>query len=161
MVIGQPCRAVSRQKRTSWFAIGLRKGRTSRGISLAQNANADMERSASRRRCRGAVCMKSTCAEARKRQRRPHTLSGAAGLSGRGRRTCRPCLALPPSSGFWPKACGKNLANTFHLLPSSSSRIPSLNLLHHFSIFPPCSLYASAFFVCGIRIVGTQVDLLS
>jgi hypothetical protein len=62
---------------------------------------------ASRRRWRGAVCMKSTCAEARKRQRRPHTLSGTAGLSGRGRRTCRPCLALPPSSGFWPKACGK------------------------------------------------------
>src|SRR5277367_40779 len=77
---------------------------------------------ASRRRGRGPVHMKSTCAEAREASLTPPTpyleLQGLAAL----RRTCRPCLALPPSSGFWPKSLWQlwpllaNLANTFHLL---------------------------------------------
>jgi hypothetical protein len=79
------------------------------------------------------------------------------------RRTCRPCPAPPPSSGFWPKSLWQlrpllaNLVNTFHLFHLSSSRIPSLNLLHRLSFFTSCSLYASVFFVPGICIVGDRV----
>jgi hypothetical protein len=120
IVIGQPCRAVSRQGNEEAYVSVCDRLRKRADFERHHSCSgyecrkekAGME-TASRRRGRGPVYMKSTCAKAGRRQRRPHTISGAAGLS----RAATYLQTMPSAAAFQWVLAKKLVATSAPLKP--------------------------------------------
>src|SRR5438128_3257710 len=82
-------------------------------------------------------------------------------------RTCRPCLALPLSSGFWPKACGNfGLVGKLRQHNFTSSTVIIENSILRISCITSPSLYLTLYtrassslrhLHCRLPIVGYRV----